>query len=101
MTALIENHIETAVADPDNYNVHLRWRNGARTVARFGHLVGHGVFKPLSNPEFFKRVSPERDGRALAWPGTPEERIEFCADALWFGAHPEDAPKELAPFFPH
>jgi len=29
-------------------------------------------------------------GRSLEWPG----EIDFCADALWFEAHPEDAPQQ-------
>jgi len=29
-------------------------------------------------------------GRSLEWPG----ELDFCADALWFEQHPEDAPRE-------
>ena len=100
MSTLMENRIEAAKADSDKHTVTLQWRDGSQTVVRLGHLIGHAVYERLSDPEFFRRVSPQRDGRALAWPGSPEDRIEMCADALWLEAHPEDAPKELMPFFP-
>jgi hypothetical protein len=31
-------------------------------------------------------------GRSIEWPG----EIDFCADALWFEAHPEDVPKQVS-----
>jgi hypothetical protein len=95
-----DSRIESASADPDHYTVTLLWQNGSLTTARLGHLVGHGVFEPLRDPEFFKKATPAREGRALAWPGREEDRIEFCADALWLEAHSKDAPSDLAPFFP-
>jgi hypothetical protein len=96
MTALIENRIEKAVADPSTFTVRLMWKNGHETFARFGHLVKSGVFEPLSHPDVFNQVRVEREGRALTWPGD----IEFCADALWYEANPGDVPENLAPYFP-
>jgi hypothetical protein len=31
-------------------------------------------------------------GRSLEWP----DEIDLCADALWFAAHPEEAPRASA-----
>ncbi len=36
----------------------------------------------------FGTVSVGRRGRFLEWPG----ELDFCADALWFEAHPQDNP---------
>jgi hypothetical protein len=53
-------------------------------------LVGKGVFAAFSDPAFFAQARVGEGGRSLEWPG---ER-DFCADALWFKAHPEDAPEQ-------
>jgi Protein of unknown function (DUF2442) len=46
------------------------------------------VFAALADPEAFAQIRIGERGRSLEWPG----EIDFCADALWFEAHPEDAP---------
>jgi hypothetical protein len=89
MAPLLENLITAAVPNADDYSVTLTWANGAATVSRFGHLVGKGVFASLADPFVFTQVAVGPRGRSLEWPG----EIDFCADALWFDAHPEDAPK--------
>ncbi|MFI4948925.1 MAG: DUF2442 domain-containing protein [Alphaproteobacteria bacterium] len=90
MPKVLENVIVTAVPDPAAHTVALTWKNGQRTVSNFRHLLGRGVFASLSDPEFFSQVKVGERGRSLEWPG----ELDFCADALWFEAHPEDAPAE-------
>ena len=89
----LENVITAAIPDPVAHSVALTWMIGATTVSRFGHLVGKGVFAPLAEPSVFVQVRIGDHGRSLQWP--PE--IDFCADALWFEAHPEDAPAPTEP----
>lgn len=89
MPAVLENVITHAVADTGTHRVILTWANGATTVAHFEHLVGKGVLAVLADPSVFAKVRVGARGRSLEWPG----EIDFCADALWFEAHPEDAPE--------
>ena len=89
MPKVLENVITAAVPDPVSHTVALTWANGERTVSSFRHLVGKGVFAAFSDPAFFAQARVGEGGRSLEWPG---ER-DFCADALWFEAHPEDAPE--------
>lgn len=95
MADILENQIEAAEPNADTYTIRLTWRNGNHTVAEFGHLVGHRVFEPLRDPQFFNCVTIQQNGRVLAWPNA----IDFCADALWFQAHPRDIPDDLVPFY--
>ena len=88
MSKVLENVIVAAEPDAARHTVALTWRSGSQTVSTFEHLLGKGVFKRLAEPEFFMRVGIGERGRSLEWPGD----IDFCADALWFEAHPEDAP---------
>ncbi len=90
MPQVLENIIIAAAPDPASHTVALTWANGERTVSRFRHLVGKGVFAAFSDPAFFAQVRVGEGGRSLEWPG----ELDFCADALWFEAHPEDAPEQ-------
>ena len=63
---------------------------GQGSVNRFDHLVGKGVFASVTDPAVFMQVGVGERGRSLEWPG----EIDFCADALWFEAHPADAPQQ-------
>src|SRR5437868_15186496 len=90
MPKVLDNIITAAVADPANHTVTLSWANGKTTVAGFRHLVGKGVFAAFAEPAFFAQARVGEGGRSLEWPG----ELDFCADALWFEAHPEDAPEE-------
>ena len=45
-----------------------------------------GVFALLRDQEVFSRVAVGKDGRTLEWPG----ELDFCADALWLKAYPEE-----------
>ncbi len=88
MAEMGKNVIVGAEADAASLSVRLAWADGSTTVARFDHLAGKGVFAPLADPAFFGQVAVGRRGRSLEWPG----EIDFCADALWFEAHPQDNP---------
>lgn len=90
MPKIVENVIVVAVPDPANHTVALTWANGEKTVSSFRHLVGKGVFAAFADPAFFTQARVGEGGRSLEWPG----ELDFCADALWFEAHPEDAPEE-------
>jgi len=91
MPAVLENIITAVSPNPHDYSVTLTWANGATTVSSLSHLVGKGVFARLTDPSIFAQARVGPRGRSLEWPG----EIEFCSDALWFEAHPEDAPQTL------
>ena len=90
MPQVLNNVIVAAEPDPGSFSVVLRWATGATTVASFRHLAGKGVFAAFSDPAFFARAAIGERGRSLEWPG----ELDFCADALWFESHPEDAPAD-------
>jgi hypothetical protein len=90
MPPMLENIITSASADAGAYTVALSWANGATTVSRFAHLVGKGVFRAFADPAFFAQVRIGENGRSLEWP----DELDFCADALWFEVHPEEAPQQ-------
>lgn len=92
MPKVLDNVITAARADPTTQTVAITWANGATTVSRFGHLVGRGVFATLADPAVFASVRIGEHGRSLSW----QDELDFCADALWFEAHPEDAPEQMA-----
>ena len=90
MPKVLDNIIVAAVPDLETHSVKLTWANGVTTVARFAHLVGHGVFAAFADPAFFAQAHFGERGRSLDW----SDEIDFCADALWFEAHPEDAAQQ-------
>ncbi len=89
MPKVLDNIITTAAPDPASHTVALTWANGETTVSSFRHLAGKGIFAAFSDPAFFAQARVGEGGRSLEWPG----ELDFCADALWFEAHPEDAPE--------
>ncbi|MSO99531.1 MAG: DUF2442 domain-containing protein [Acetobacteraceae bacterium] len=90
MPTVLDNIITAAVADPKTRTVALTWPNGEKTVNRFDHLIGKGVFAALSDRKVFAQVKAGERGRSLEWPA----EIDFCADALWFKTHKEEAPRQ-------
>lgn len=90
MPKVLENVIVAAAPDPAARTVTLTWANGATTTNSFAHLAGRGVFAAFNDPAFFAQVKVGERGRSLEWPG----ELDFCADALWFEKHPEDAPEQ-------
>jgi len=95
MDSVTYRRIREAVPSFEDFTVRLLWENGTETIARFGDLVGHGVFEPMRDPHFFNQVTTFRNGRVLAWPN----EIDFGADDLWFEAHPEDIPETMVRFY--
>jgi hypothetical protein len=93
MPQVLDNVIVAARPDPRTLTVAITWASGETTVHRFGHLVGTGVFAALAEPATFARVRVGERGRSLEWPGD----IDFCADALWFEAHPAEISRRDAP----
>jgi hypothetical protein len=89
MPKVLDNIIIGARPDPASHTVTLTWANGETTVSDFRRLVGKGVFTAFSDPEFFSQLRVGEGGRSLEWPG----ELDFCADALWFETHPEEAPE--------
>jgi hypothetical protein len=87
MPKVLDNVIVAAVPDAKAHTVELTWANGETTVNSFSHLAGKGVFAAFADPVFFAQVRVGERGRSLEWPG----ELDFCADALWFEKHPEDA----------
>lgn len=92
MPKVLDNIIVAAMADPKTHTVTLSWANGEKTVNSFARLVGKGVFSAFADPAFFVQVRVGEGGRSLEWPG----ELGFCADALWFEHHPDEAP-QLSP----
>ena len=88
MPGLMQNVIVDAAPDPATRSVRLTWSNGSVTLAEFAGLDHRGVFAAFDDAAFFGRVQVLDEGHVLAWPGD----LEFDADALWFEAHPEEAP---------
>jgi len=88
MPRVLDNVILAARPDPEAHSITLTWANGEITVSSFRHLVGKGVLAPLRDPAVFAKVRVGERGRSIEWPGD----IDFCADALWFEAHPVEAP---------
>ncbi len=88
MPPMLDNVITSATADASTFSVALTWANGATTTNSFRHIIGKGIGIALANPTLFAQVQVGERGRSLEWPGD----IDFCADALWFEAHPQEAP---------
>lgn len=53
----------------ENYQLHLRFEDGAAGVVDVAKLVEfHGVFAPLADKAYFDRVRVEPDLGTIAWP---------------------------------
>ena len=81
------NVISRAIPEHD-YTVRLVYSNGETFAADFKPLIRRGgVLAALHDPEVFGQVSVGEGGRYIEWPGG----VDFCADALWLEAHPQEA----------
>ena len=65
----------------DGYRLKLRFTNKTEGVIDFRQkIVGRGgVFKPLEEIEFFKRVIVDPVSGTLVWPN----EVDFCPDVLY------------------
>jgi hypothetical protein len=76
----------------DGYRLRLLYTDGGVVEKDFAPVIAVGnAFTALADPEFFAQAKIGIGGRSLEWPG----ELDFCADALWFEAHPEDYAKFL------
>ena len=87
------SYVITSLTAESNYKLRLIYSNGSEILLDFKPIINQGgVFAPLSNPKFFSQVKLGEGGRYIEWNGG----IDFCADALWFEAHPNDNPLSLS-----
>jgi hypothetical protein len=65
----------------DGYRVELAFSDGVRGVVDLANrIVGRGgVFGPLEDPEFFRRVAVDNELGTILWPNG----ADFCPDMLY------------------
>ena len=58
----------------------LRFADGLAAEVDFSDLLGHdGVFLPLRDPDFFRRVKVDDSNITIEWPG----EVDICPDTLY------------------
>jgi hypothetical protein len=83
--------IRSARSLPD-FAVEIEWEEGSVSVISFLETIAKGgVFAPLADPDFFRKVTVAEEGDCISWPG----ELDFGADSLWYRAHPEAPIEEL------
>ncbi|HKZ14170.1 MAG TPA: DUF2442 domain-containing protein [Solirubrobacterales bacterium] len=61
-------------------NIWLRWADGLTAEVDFSYLLDYdGVWLPLRDPEFFRRVAVYPEGDSIYWPG----EVDICPDKLY------------------
>ena len=70
--------VRVAVKPLSNYNIWIKYSDGAEGQVDFSHLAGKGVFKFWNDYRNFQRVYISEAG-AIAW----SEDIEVCPDATY------------------
>jgi hypothetical protein len=61
-------------------NVWLRWEDGLEAEVDFSDLLAlDGVFVPLRDPDFFRRVRVDDSNTTIEWPG----EVDLCPDTLY------------------
>lgn len=57
-------------AEPtDGYSVHVRFEDGTQAEVDLGYLADRdGVFEPLRDPEYFRRLRVYPEGQTIVWP---------------------------------
>src|SRR5438552_3956917 len=72
----------------------LLYSEGGSLTKDFQPLIAEGgQFARLADESYWRQAQVIDAGHALGWPAIGEDPItalDFCADALWFEAHPED-----------
>jgi len=71
----------TEVRHLGEYRLELRFTDGTKGQIDFrDRIAGRGgVFAPLNDTEFFKKVQVDREAGTLAWPNG----VDFCPDVLY------------------
>jgi len=74
----------TGVRHIRDYRLELTFADGVRAELDFrDRIVGRGgVFAPLEDIEFFRRVEVDPDAGTLVWPN----EVDFCPDMLYAAA---------------
>ena len=64
-----------------DYRLELTFSDNTVAELDFRHrIVGRGgVFGPLEDPEFFRKVTVDREAGTLVWPNG----VDFCPDVLY------------------
>jgi len=78
MTQLCATVIEARIVD--GYRVELTFSDGVRGVVDLANrIVGRsGVFAPLENPEYFRKVAVDSELGTIVWPNG----ADICPDLL-------------------
>jgi hypothetical protein len=65
----------------EDFRLSLTFNEGTTAIVDMkGWVVGRGgVFEPLSDPEFFRKVRLSQVGGTIEWPG----EIDLCPDVLY------------------
>lgn len=65
----------------EGFQVELGFSDGVTGVVDLSaHVLGRGgVFEPLKNPQFFRRVAVNEDLGTIVWPND----VDFCPDVLY------------------
>jgi hypothetical protein len=74
----------TAVRCLGEYRLELAFSDGSHGQVDLGsRVIGRGgVFAPLEDPDFFRRVQVDPDAGTLVWPNG----VDFCPDVLYHEA---------------
>jgi hypothetical protein len=68
----------------DGYRLRLTFEDGSVGVVDLAYLVGLGpVFEPLQDPEYFARVSVDRELGTVVWPNG----ADVAPETLYAAAH--------------
>ena len=81
----------TEVRHIEDYRLELTFTDGKKAELDFtGRIVGRGgVFAPLEDAEFFKKVTVDPEIGTLVWPNG----VDFCPDVLYSRATGEPLPE--------
>ncbi len=59
----------TEASPLEGYLVHVRFEDGTAADVDLSYLLEHGgVFEPLRDPEFFRRLRADPGGGTIVWP---------------------------------
>jgi Protein of unknown function (DUF2442) len=65
----------------DGYRVHIRFADGLAADVDLSYLCNYGgVFKPLRDPEFFRRLKINETNVTIAWPNEADIAPETLYD---------------------
>ncbi len=68
------------------YRIWLRFEDGSAGEVDLGSELEGPIFEPLRNPEYFRRVSVNRDLGTIAWPNGADFAPEFLYSKLHVAA---------------